>query len=201
MKKISLENVEDLSTGSFKQLPAGGYVCAIKKVVDHEDEEYLEVQYDIVRGEYKGYWTNFEKEKGWANNTFRVYYREGMALRYFKSFITAIEESNKNFKFDGVHEKTLEKKYIGLIIGIREYQGNDGRIKTREDVRFYRSMKTIESGDFMIPELQKLDNSVRASKPKEAKKQEEEGNFEDIFSGSGNDNNNTDTEDDDDLPF
>lgn len=202
MRKIDLSNVDDLNItgGKFKQLPAGGYVCAIKKVTDHPDEEYLEIQYDVARGEYKGYFTKFEKDMGWAHNTFRVYYREGKAQSFFKSFITSIEESNKNFKFDGIHEKTLEKKYIGLVIGIREYQGNDGKVKTTEDVRLYRSIKAIESGDFTIPELRKLDGSVRVNKSELTK--EAERDFEDIFGGSDNDSKPDSSDDeDDDLPF
>lgn len=201
MRKIDLSKVDDLNTtgGKFKQLPAGGYVCAIKKVVDHPDEEYLEVQYDVARGEHKGYFTNFEKEMGWAKNTFRVYYREGKVQSFFKSFITSIEESNKNFKFDGTHEKTLEKKYIGLVIGIREYLGNDGKVKTTEDVRLYRSIKAIKDGDFTMPELRKLDDSVRVNKSEKSKEQEQ--NFEDMF-GDNDDNEVESSEDeDDDLPF
>ena len=201
MRKIDLSKVENLSNGNkFQQLPAGGYICAIKKVVDHPNEEYLEVQYDVAKGEHKGYFTKFEKEMGWARNTFRVYYREGKSQSFFKSFITSIEESNKNFKFDGVDEESLEKKYIGLVIGIREYQGNDGRIKTSEEVRLYRSVKAIEDGDFTMPELKKLDDNVRVNKSGKAKEQEQD--FEDIFGSSDNDSKPDSSDDeDDDLPF
>ena len=58
MKKIeNWENVQEPT--KFKRLAPGGYICAIKDVKDVPEKEYLEIQFDIVKGDEKGY---FQKQ-------------------------------------------------------------------------------------------------------------------------------------------
>ncbi len=203
MKKINdWENIKESS--DFKRLEAGAYVCAIKAVEDVPEKEYLKIYFDIVKGDDKGYFqklydSDTRKEKKWpiAGTLIRSY--KESALSMFKGFITAIEKSNKNYKWD-FNEKSLVKKYIGLIIGDEEYLTQKGAKRVRNYVASVRSLEAIEKGDFTIPALKELDESKLA----EVNKPEEK--FVDPFADSSNDDVVEDTsspfdDDDDDDPF
>lgn len=194
MKKIDLSNIEEAQSGNkkVKDLPAGGYICGIKKITDYPDKEYLMIEYDIVQGEYKNYFANMQKELGWADNRFVKSYKDS-ALPFFKAFITSVEKSNKNFKYDGEHEKTMENKFIGLTVGNEEYQKQNGNVGTRHYVDKTHSVQAIKNGDFTVPENKKLSGeTVRV-----AAQSKPEPVFEDLFS----DNAAPTEEDNDDFPF
>lgn len=210
MKKIDKKAWEEAKESiGFKRLAPGGYVCAIKNVEDVPEKEYLKVQFDVVKGDDAGYFTRQFKadnreEKKWPNaGTFYRSYKDS-ALGMFKGFITSVSESNKNFKWDW-DEQVLKNKYIGVIISEEEYLNGKGEKRVRNHVVNVRSVPTIESGDFDIPELKKLDTSAVQTNTKE-------DNFVDPF-GSNNENDDTDTNvvsnddvgdapfDDDDNPF
>lgn len=201
MKKINdWENIKESS--DFKRLEAGAYVCAIKAVEDVPEKEYLKIYFDIVKGDDKGYFqklydSDTRKEKKWpiAGTLIRSY--KESALSMFKGFITAVEKSNKNYKWD-FNEKSLVKKYIGLIIGDEEYLTQKGAKRVRNYVASVRSLEAIEKGDFTIPALKELDES----KLPEVNKPEEK--FIDPFADSSNDDVVEDTSspfDDDDDDF
>lgn len=203
MKKINdWENIKESS--DFKRLEAGAYVCAIKAVEDVPEKEYLKIYFDIVKGDDKGYFqklydSDTRKEKKWpiAGTLIRSY--KESALSMFKGFITAVEKSNKNYKWD-FNEKSLVKKYIGLIIGDEEYLTQKGAKRVRNYVASVRSLEAIEKGDFTIPALKELDES----KLPEVNKAEEK--FIDPFADSSNDDVVEDTsspfdDDADDDPF
>lgn len=203
MKKINdWENIKESS--DFKRLEAGAYVCAIKAVEDVPEKEYLKIYFDIVKGDDKGYFqklydSDTRKEKKWpiAGTLIRSY--KESALSMFKGFITAVEKSNKNYKWD-FNEKSLVKKYIGLIIGDEEYLTQKGAKRVRNYVASVRSLEAIEKGDFTIPALKELDES----KLPEVNKAEEK--FIDPFADSSNDDVVEDTsspfdDDEDDDPF
>ena len=164
MKKINdFENVQE-SNGQFRRLPPGGYVCAIYHVEDVPAKEYLKIDYDIVKGDEKGYFkklydSDTRKDKKWPNagTTYRSYKEN--ALPMFKGFITSVEKSNKNFKWDW-DEKKLEKKYFGAVIGDEEYQNQKGAVRIRNRIAQIHSVEAIEKGDFEVPELKKLDASA-----------------------------------------
>lgn len=201
MKKINdWENIKESS--DFKRLEAGAYVCAIKAVEDVPEKEYLKIYFDIVKGDDKGYFqklydSDTRKEKKWpiAGTLIRSY--KESVLSMFKGFITAVEKSNKNYKWD-FNEKSLIKKYIGLIIGDEEYLTQKGAKRVRNYVASVRSLEAIEKGDFTIPALKELDES----KLPEVNKAEDK--FIDPFADSSNDDVVEDTSspfDDDDDDF
>ena len=153
----------EASTGSdFVRLPAGGYVCTIKKVTDyrHEAKPYLEIVYDIREGQYADYYNDeWGQENLWAHSN-RHYYTDA-ALGMFKGFLKAVDISNNtHFAEDaenGFDEQFLIGKAIGYIIGEEEYRGNDGSIKTRLKVRGTRPIQQIREGKFKFPEIRKLE--------------------------------------------
>lgn len=165
MKSIDLTNVQE--AGEFTRPAAGPYICGITKVEDFADREYLKVTYDIIEGEYKGYYAEMRKNNpdwGWAGAYVKSY--KESALPMFKRFCTAVSRSNGKYVFDGgkvnCDEQTLKGKKIGLILGEEEYEGNDGNVKTRLYV--VREFSIDKIGEQKVPELKKLNKPAAAPK-------------------------------------
>lgn len=134
MKKVNLTEVQ--AAGEFKRPTAGAYICGIAKVEDIAEREYLKIYYDIVQGEYKGYYTEMRKNNPdwkWAGAYCRSY--KPSALGMFKRFCDAVSNSNGNYVFDpsddGADETELAGKAIGLVFREEEYYSNSGDIRTR----------------------------------------------------------------------
>lgn len=198
MKRYDGYEQAEAFTGNFERLEPGGYICQILDV-KAEEKDYgtlLRVAFDIAEGDNKGYFRRlFDKRKEsydnpkWPNGG--MYYQTVKSddLRFFKGFITAIEESNSGYKWNW-DENTLKGKVFGGIFGEEEYEGNDGSVKTAIKCRWVRSADTVRSGDFDIPEKKTLSNlSARSSANSSAV-----NNFYESLSSGAN-------EDDDDLPF
>ena len=134
MKKIDLTNVQE--AGDFQRPSAGAYICEIKSVEDITDKEYLKVTFDIVEGEFAGYYTKTREEHpdwAWMGQYCRSY--KDKALGMFKRFCSAVSKSNGNFIFDGntvnSDERTLAGKRVGIVLQEEEYYGNDGNKKVK----------------------------------------------------------------------
>lgn len=157
MKSIDMTNVKE--AGDFSRPAPGAYICGIVKVEDVSSKEYLKVTYDIVEGEFKGYYEEIRKNNpdwAWAGAYVKSY--KDAALPMFKRFCTAVSRSNGKYVFDGGvknhDEQSLKGKKVGLLLGEEEYEGNDGTIKTRLYV--VREFSVDKIGDQKIPELKKL---------------------------------------------
>lgn len=162
MKKIDNFNEIDANEGgTFEKLPAGGYICEIVSATDEPQKEYLQIEYDIAEGKYKGWWANTMERAGfWGGNLFRSYKKS--AAGFFKGFTNAVEQSNKGYAWNW-DEKTLEKKLVGLVLGEEEYEKNDGTIGTRIYVARNTSVDKIRSGDYKVPELKKLSRDAKSA--------------------------------------
>lgn len=161
MKSIDLTNVKEASESV--RLQPGGYVCKIVSVRDVPADEKLIVEYDIVEGDFKGYYeTLYSKHGFWAGKTTRSYKEK--ALPFFKAFITAVEQSNRGYRWNS-DENNLVGKLVGIIMQNEEYRGNDGEVKSRLNAWGFRDVSKIRSGDFKIPADKKLadaDNALYA---------------------------------------
>ena len=163
MKPINNFDTVQATTGEFKKPTPNGYICKITLADDYPFDantgkgDYLKIEYDIASGEFKDYYTEQYNRFGgdfWAATMFRSY--KETALGMFKRFINCIEESNIGYKWNW-DEKTLQGKFIGLVIGEEEYWKNDGTIGTRMYVKNVKTVEQIKHGDFKVPELKKLD--------------------------------------------
>lgn len=152
MQYKDLSNVQ--AAGEYTKLQPGGYICNITKVEDFPQKEYLKIEYDIAEGKFKYYFKELsEKFSFWGGSFIRSY--KDNALPFFKAFITAVENSNRGYKFD-YNENKLFGKYIGLVLGEEEYVSKDGEVKTRLYVSGTRSVEAIKSGNFEIPDFKRL---------------------------------------------
>lgn len=150
MKNVNWNDVQD----EIRRPVPGGYAARITEVVDNEDKEYLLIRWEFAEGEFKGANQETFDAFGFWPMAFVKSYKQ-KALRFFKGFKTAIEESNRNFTFKN-DPQSLVGKFMGVVLGEEEYRANDGSVKTRLYVHEVRSGKAIRDGNFKIPDLKKL---------------------------------------------
>lgn len=141
------------AASEYKRPEAGGYVCKITKVTDVPDNEYLDIEFDIVEGEFKGYGADTLERAGWTPFKFRKYYSP-KALAFFKLFINTIEETNNGFRYD-FDERKLVNKGIGIVLQEVEYTKRDGSIGTRLEPAAFKTANEIRSGNFTVPSIKR----------------------------------------------
>ena len=170
------KDYDSVKVGEPRILPAGGYICKILNAEETESRNrkpMLKVSFDIDEGEYKGYFRDLFK--GWKESSddpatvkwpftgtkwVMFYNSEGKTNRDFKSFCTALEDSgtkvwiNDTFDVNGLRGATL-----GLIFRREEHEYNNARSWRTVPVGF-RSVKTIEEGNYNVPEDKPLPEPV-----------------------------------------
>ena len=144
-KPSNYDNINE--NGASSKLPMGGYVAIIRKVTDVQDKSYLEIEYDIAEGQYKGIAVDaYEAWGRWAHS-FRVYYTEKSLWR-LKKFISRVEQTNPNFSFDWGNPQCLVNRGIGLVIGYREYYSSkDGSLREALDVQDFCTATEVREGN------------------------------------------------------
>lgn len=170
MKKYEGYEKAEAYTGEYETLEPGGYICKILKV-EAEDKEYgtlLRIGFDIHEGEHKGFYKRLfdrQKEKRPDAKWPGMYYQtvKGEDLRFFKGFITAIENSNPGFTWDW-DEKKLVGKLFGGVFGQEEYMDKAGNIRLLTKCRFIRSIEQIKKG-VSIPDIKKLNINAPSETP------------------------------------
>lgn len=148
--------------GELKTLPAGAYACKIIEVIDVPEKEYHEVYFDIVEGEFKGYFAALQTNTGKNYGVIRRSYKAN-ALPFFKGYITAIEKSNPGYKWDW-DEKKLSGKFCAVAFRDEEYL-KDGEVKVMAKADEVRSLQALRAGEIKIKLLKKLETPVAVSTP------------------------------------
>ena len=168
------------STASFgegrKSLPADGYICKIKKAEEMKSKsgkDMIHIAFDIAEGEYEGYFMNlFNTRKERAEMPSNVKYPfEGQmwimcndyeddtkTSRKFKGLCTSLEESGLtvwNSKGEFLVDN-LKGAKIGIVYQNQEQEYN-GETYWRAIPWACRSVETIKSGDFFMPEDKPLE--------------------------------------------
>ena len=156
----NMSNVE--AAGQYKRPTPGGHIMKIVKVRNNEQKETLELSLDFTEGELNDYYKQLNERFGfWGSRTNKSYKEK--ALPFFRAFIEAVMESNTDTDglvigdYESVDETKLEGKLIGVVVGEREYTGNDGLQKTGLD--WYNAkfvpVADIRDGNYTVPELRK----------------------------------------------
>lgn len=170
------KDYDDVRVGEARILPAGGYICKILNAEETESRSskpMLKISFDIEDGDFKGYFKDLFR--GWKDNSddpqsvkwpfsgtkwIMLYDNKGKTNRDFKSFCTALEDSgtavwvNDNFMIGNLKNATL-----GLIFRREEHEYNNARSWRTVPVGF-RSVKTIEEGNYNVPEDKPLPEPV-----------------------------------------
>lgn len=153
MKNVNWEAVQD----EVRRPVPGGYAAKITSVEDVEEKEYIRIGWEFADGEFKNANQETCAAFGFWPLTFVRSYKD-TALRFFKAFKTAVENSNPGFVFKN-DPQSLVGKFVGVVLAEEEYMSNAGQVKARLYVAECRSGKSIRDGDFKVPELKKLDPS------------------------------------------
>ena len=165
MKEISnyneLEATEVVSGGVG--LEKGIYAMKIVKVIDRPDKEYLEIWMDVCRGPQLGFFGKlYDKANDmWPNQgIWRASYKE-TATKFFKAFMTAIEKSNLNYRWDWNELSLVGKMCVG-VFAEEEYE-KDGKIRVSTKMREIRSTDAWNKNEIKIPELKKLNRKEESA--------------------------------------
>lgn len=150
MKNVNWNDVQD----DIRHPVPGGYAAKITRVEDNEEKEYLKIEWEFADGEFKGANRETFVAFDFWPLAFICSYKE-KALRFFKGFKTAVEESNPGFTFKN-DPQSLVGKFIGVVLAEEEYLSKTNEVKTRLYVAEKRSGKAIRNGDYKVPELKKL---------------------------------------------
>lgn len=153
MRNVNWDDIQD----DVRRPVPGGYAAKITEVTDVEEKEYLLIKWEFADGEFKGANKETYDAFGFWPLAFVCSYKE-KALRFFKGFKTAVEESNPKYVFKN-DPQSLVGKFIGVVLGEEEYIDKKGAIRTRCYVAEKRSGRAIREGDYSIPPLAKLDPS------------------------------------------
>lgn len=166
------------ATGEYETLEVGGYICKIvnaKEEISKNGNKMLAVAFDIAEGDHKDiYQRRFTEQKltnpeaKWSNNGIHrimLLDKDGQCNKFFKGFITSVENSNQgyNFKESKFDEKTLKGKLFGGVFGEEEYLKSDGKIGTITKLRWIRTTGAIEDGKYNIPDKKVLNQSTQSN--------------------------------------
>lgn len=118
-------------TGGGAKLPKGAYVCQILGVKLNEAKDgksgFLQVQFDIAEGEYKGFFKkqyeeNTNEDKKYKGKT-TIYLpkddgteQDGWTKTAFARWTDSLEASNNGYVWDWNESKWKDKK-IGIVFG------------------------------------------------------------------------------------
>ncbi|WP_283685173.1 hypothetical protein [Parablautia sp. Marseille-Q6255] len=144
-------------TGETRTLPAGCYVCVVKKAaaVEENGKNKLVVLFDIAEGEQKDFYKS-QYDAARANSSdakWRGVHKQimnGSSLPFFKGLMTSIEKSNPGYTFPwGVqnNEKTLTGKKFGAVMGREQFQAQDGSLKWATKIIQIRSIEGLKDAE------------------------------------------------------
>ena len=155
--------------GEYENLELGAHEIVILDAREHKSEFSgnisLKISVDISGNDKqkgffkKQYDENTSADKKWPAGAVKYCSLKDEQLGYLKGFITALEKSNPNFKFNkkGTWEQLKNLKLAGQF-GLEEYKKQDGTIGTCTKLVQFRSLDKLK--DIKIPKVKKLDGSL-----------------------------------------
>ncbi len=162
------DKTEAKEFGEFENLELGGHEIVILDAREYTSEisgnTSLKVSVDIAGKDKqagffkKQYEDNTNADKKWPTGAVKYLSLKDEQLAYLKGFITSLEKSNSNFKFNtkGTWEQLKGLKLAGQF-GLEEYKDNEGNIKTAIKLVQFRSLDKLN--EIKIPKVKMLDGS------------------------------------------
>ena len=156
IKPQDWDNLDESETGGNGITP-GIYIVKIVGVRDVTEKQYLEIKFDIAKGEYENIFSRMSKNdlSKWSNQgIYRASYKE-TATVFFKRFITAVQKSNKNYLWDW-DEQSLKNKFFVAVMCEEEYLNKEGELRLSVKLQSCRSLEALQKGEIKEPVLKKL---------------------------------------------
>lgn len=168
-------NWNDVQEFSDRQkLPLGAYVCKVRKAIVQSNDfgEQLCILFDIVEGEFKGFFdedfkSNTRADKKWKG-VLRQFIpkddgseKDEWTKSSFKGMTTAFEKSNPGYQWNW-DEASLAGKMVGILFRNEEWEYEN---KTGWAVRPFRaiSVDSVRNEDFTLPKDKPLKNKTVSS--------------------------------------
>ena len=163
------DKTEAKEFGEYENLELGGHEIVILDAREHKSEFSgnisLKISVDISGNDKqkgffkKQYDENTSADKKWPTGAVKYLSLKDEQLGYLKGFITSLEKSNPNFKFNkkGTWEQLKNLKLAGQF-GLEEYKKQDGTIGTATKLVQFRSLDKLK--EIKIPKVKKLDGSL-----------------------------------------
>lgn len=154
----------------FTPLELGGHKGIIKNVEEYKSEvsgnTSLKVEVDTDKTDkqpnyYQEQYDNDDREnKKWSTGATKyVSLRDDEnCVKMLKAFITAVENSNANFKYDWTKDTNqLIGKKVGLVFGWEEYKNDKDEIKLATKLTQFRSIDKVDN--VKIPKVKLLNGT------------------------------------------
>lgn len=177
--------------GEVERLELGGHEIFImdarEYTSDFSGNTSLRVSIDIAGNDkQKGFFKkqfdeNPNADKKWSNGATKYLSLKDEQIAYLKGFITALEKSNANFKFNknGTWEQLKGLKLAG-VFGLEEYEKEDGSIGTATKLVQFRSLDKLK--EIKIPKVKLINGELVDYE--EYKNKPQRNNVNDVFSSS-----------------
>jgi len=152
--------------GEFENLELGGHELVIMDAKEYTSDisgnTSLRICVDTTKTDIqpeffmKQYQNNPNEDKAWPNGAIRYLSLKDEQLPYLKGFITALENSNKGFKFNtnGTWEQLKGLKIAGQF-GLEEFKDSEEKTKTATKLIQFRSIDKLK--EITIPKVKLLD--------------------------------------------
>lgn len=162
------EEVEAVELGEREILELGAHEIVIKDAELYTSEvsgnTSLKISVDIGENDkqkgffQKQYDNSNLSEKKWSGSAIKYLSLKKESLGYLKGFITTLEKSNKNFKFDTSKGwNQIYKLKCAGVFGLEEYVDNEGKTKTITKLVQFRSIDKLN--EIKIPKVKLSDGS------------------------------------------
>ena len=163
------ETTEAKEFGEIERLELGGHELVILDAREYKSEisgnVSLKVSVDIGgKDKQKGFFqkqydNNTLSERKWPTGGVKYMSLKDEQLGFLKGFITALEKSNPNFKFNtnGTWEQLKGLKIAGQF-GLEEYRKQDGDIGTATKLVQFRSLDKLN--EIKIPKVKLLSGEM-----------------------------------------
>lgn len=186
------ETTEAKEFGEIERLELGGHELVILDAREYKSEisgnVSLKVSVDIGgKDKQKGFFqkqydNNTLSERKWPTGGVKYMSLKDEQLGFLKGFITALEKSNSNFKFNtkGTWEQLKGLKIAGQF-GLEEYEKQDGDIGTATKLVQFRSLDKLN--EIKIPKV-KLLNGDMVEYEEYKKMNDENKQLNDLFGDS-----------------
>lgn len=154
----------------FTPISLGGHKGVIVNVEEYTSDfsgntslkVYVDTAKDDMQPNYfaEQYKNDTRADKKWSNSAIKyVSLKEDEnCVRMLKAFLTAVENSNNNFKYNWDKDVTqLKGKKVGLVFALEEYENDKGETKTIAKLNQFRSIDKVDN--VKIPKVKLLDGT------------------------------------------